>query len=58
MRFVDYGNSAAVEKEDMRVLDEKFLELPFQGVQGKLAGKLSEITRRNQAFTNFFNPSF
>ena len=40
MRFVDYGGFATVEKDDIRVLDERFLELPFQGVQGKLTGKV------------------
>jgi hypothetical protein len=37
--FLDYGGYAIVEKGDIRVLDEKFLELPFQGVPAKLAGK-------------------
>ncbi|CAB4010147.1 Hypothetical predicted protein [Paramuricea clavata] len=36
--FLDYGGYAIVERGDMRVLDEKFLELPFQGVPAKLAG--------------------
>ncbi len=27
-----------MDKEDIRALDEKFLQLPFQGVPAKLAG--------------------
>lgn len=38
MRFLDNGGYDAVDKEDIRVLDEKFLELPFQAVEAKLAG--------------------
>ena len=39
VRFLDYGGYATVEKDDFRVIDEKFLEFPFQGVQARLAGK-------------------
>ncbi|XP_028405181.1 tudor domain-containing protein 7-like [Dendronephthya gigantea] len=38
IRFLDYGGNATVNREDVRVLDEKFLKLPFQGVSAKLAG--------------------
>jgi hypothetical protein len=41
VRFLDYGGYATVDKDDIRVLHEKFLELPFQGVPAKLAGKRS-----------------
>jgi hypothetical protein len=37
IRFLDYGRYANLE-EDIRVLDDKFLELSFQGVPAKLAG--------------------
>ena len=40
MRFLDYGGEAALEKDDIRELDEKFLDLPFQAVLAKLCGKL------------------
>ena len=38
--FVDYGDTAVIEeREDIQPLQEDFLQLPFQGVQGSLVGE-------------------
>ena len=40
MYFVDYGDTEVIEeREDIQPLQEDFLQLPFQGVQGSLVGE-------------------
>ena len=38
--FVDYGDTEVIEeRENIQPLQEDFLQLPFQGVQGSLVGE-------------------
>lgn len=54
--FVDYGDAGVIEseKENIQPLHEDFLQLPFQGVQGSLAGVACLKRKWSKECINYF----